>query len=178
MMFECGDRRRNAWISRRLFTWSNESKWFFMHLIATYFPFLMHCALSTSEKVPSPFFATRRYSERAGDGAGQARRARISRRVRRRPLARVHDIDEANVDVDSSAAVSRDRDRPRTTDYGGRGRRASHVRHLVLKRQQRSRFGGGERARGRTVHRVSSAPALSKGASYPRAVSSRRPPIA
>jgi hypothetical protein len=24
----------------------------FMHLIATYFPFLMHCAFSTSEKVP------------------------------------------------------------------------------------------------------------------------------
>jgi hypothetical protein len=33
-----------------------------MHLIATYLPFLMHCAFSTSEKVPSPFFATRRYS--------------------------------------------------------------------------------------------------------------------
>lgn len=38
-----------------------------MHLIATYFPFLMHCALSTSENVPSPFLATRRYSA-GGDG--------------------------------------------------------------------------------------------------------------
>ena len=33
----------------------------FMHLMATYFPFLMDCALSTSENVPSPFFATSRY---------------------------------------------------------------------------------------------------------------------
>lgn len=32
-----------------------------MHLMATYLPFLMHWALSTSEKVPSPFFATSRY---------------------------------------------------------------------------------------------------------------------
>lgn len=37
-----------------------------MHLIATYFPFFMHCAFRTSEKVPSPFFASSRYS------AGQA----------------------------------------------------------------------------------------------------------
>lgn len=33
----------------------------FMHLMATYFPFLMDCALSTSENVPSPFLATSRY---------------------------------------------------------------------------------------------------------------------
>ena len=43
-------------------TWSRESKWFFMHLMATYLPFLMHWALSTSEKVPSPFLPIRRYS--------------------------------------------------------------------------------------------------------------------
>ena len=66
--FPCGLRRRNAWISRRLFTWSKESKWFFMHLIATYFPFLMHCAFRTSLNVPSPFFATRRYSEKRREG--------------------------------------------------------------------------------------------------------------
>jgi hypothetical protein len=45
--------------------WSREPKWFFMHLIATYLLFLMHCALSTSLKVPSPFLATRRYSARS-----------------------------------------------------------------------------------------------------------------
>ena len=66
MMFPCGDSLRNAWISRRLLTWSSESKWFFMHLMATYLPFLMHCAFSTSLKVPSPFLATRRYSARGG----------------------------------------------------------------------------------------------------------------
>lgn len=43
-------------------TWSKLSKWFFMHLMATYLPFLMHCAFSTSLKVPSPFLATSRYS--------------------------------------------------------------------------------------------------------------------
>lgn len=43
-------------------TWSRESKWFFMHFMATYLPFFMHCAFKTSEKVPSPFFATSRYS--------------------------------------------------------------------------------------------------------------------
>lgn len=32
-----------------------------MHLMATYLPFLMLCAFSTSENVPSPFFATSRY---------------------------------------------------------------------------------------------------------------------
>lgn len=32
-----------------------------MHLIATYLPFLMPCAFSTSEKVPSPFFPISRY---------------------------------------------------------------------------------------------------------------------
>ena len=49
---------------------SMESKWFFMHLMARYFPFLMLCALSTSENVPSPFLEIRRYSAkqtRAGD---------------------------------------------------------------------------------------------------------------
>jgi len=45
-MFWCGLRRRSAWISRKLFTWSSESKWFFMHLMATYLPFFMHCAWS------------------------------------------------------------------------------------------------------------------------------------
>ena len=37
------------------------SKRFFMHLIAWYLPSLTFCALSTSEKVPSPFLATNRY---------------------------------------------------------------------------------------------------------------------
>merc|ERR1719321_963171 len=60
-MCGCGDRRRSAWISRRLFTVSRLSKWFFMHLIATYRPDLMLCALRTSEKVPSPFFEISRY---------------------------------------------------------------------------------------------------------------------
>ena len=57
-----GDSRRSAWISRRLFTCSMLSKWFFMHLIARHFPFLMDCAFSTSENVPSPFLAINRYS--------------------------------------------------------------------------------------------------------------------
>jgi hypothetical protein len=47
-------------------TCSRLSKWFFMHLIATYLPFLMHCAFRTSEKVPSPFLPMSRYSGKAG----------------------------------------------------------------------------------------------------------------
>lgn len=39
-----------------------ESKWLFMHLIATYLPVLIDCAFRTSENVPSPFFEIRRYS--------------------------------------------------------------------------------------------------------------------
>ena len=35
-----------------------------MHLIATYLLDLMDCALSTSEKVPSPFLLISRYSEK------------------------------------------------------------------------------------------------------------------
>ena len=38
------------------------SKWVFMRLMATSWPFLMHVALSTSEKVPSPFLLTILYS--------------------------------------------------------------------------------------------------------------------
>ena len=43
-------------------TWSIESKWFFMHLIATYFDVFIDCAFSTSENVPSPIFAISLYS--------------------------------------------------------------------------------------------------------------------
>ena len=49
-------------------TCSRLSKWFFMHLMATYLPFLMHCALRTSENVPSPFLPMSRYSDKAGGG--------------------------------------------------------------------------------------------------------------
>ena len=78
-MFECGFKRFNAWISRKLFTWSMLWKWFFMHLIATYCPFFTDCALqivnvqitsakrvtfNTSENVPSPFLEMRRYSHK------------------------------------------------------------------------------------------------------------------
>ena len=59
----CGCNRRKAWISRRLFTCSKPSKWFFMHLIATYCDVLSDCALITSLNVPSPFLAIKRYSE-------------------------------------------------------------------------------------------------------------------
>ena len=47
-------------------TWSKLSNLFFIHLMATYLPFLMHWAFSTSENVPSPFLDTRRYSEYGG----------------------------------------------------------------------------------------------------------------
>jgi hypothetical protein len=73
-MLGCGESLRRAWISLRLLTCSSESKWFFMHLMATYLPFLMHWALRTSEKVPSPFFATRRYS--VGERGAEAGRGR------------------------------------------------------------------------------------------------------
>jgi hypothetical protein len=39
-----------------------------MHFMAMNLPFLMHCAFSTSEKVPSPFFPIRRYSAQRGQG--------------------------------------------------------------------------------------------------------------
>jgi len=51
-----------TWISRRLFTCSSDSNWLFIHLMAVILPFLTHCAFNTSEKVPSPFLAIRRYS--------------------------------------------------------------------------------------------------------------------
>ena len=37
-----------------------------MHLMATYLPVLIDCALSTSEKVPSPFLLINRYSIEEG----------------------------------------------------------------------------------------------------------------
>lgn len=37
-----------------------------MHLMATYLPVLIDCALRTSEKVPSPFLLIRRYSKEEG----------------------------------------------------------------------------------------------------------------
>ncbi len=43
-------------------TCSMLSKLLFIHLIATYLLVFIHCAFSTSEKVPSPFFANIRYS--------------------------------------------------------------------------------------------------------------------
>ena len=52
-MVACGQRLRAC---------SRLSKWFFMHLMATYLPFLMHWAFRTSEKVPSPFLPISRYS--------------------------------------------------------------------------------------------------------------------
>jgi len=39
------------------------SKWFFIHLMATYLPVLMLWAFNTSEKVPSPFLEIKRYSK-------------------------------------------------------------------------------------------------------------------
>ena len=63
MILACGDKRRKAWISRRLFTFSIESKWFFMHFIATCLPVRVLWALNTSLKVPSPFFEMSRYSD-------------------------------------------------------------------------------------------------------------------
>lgn len=74
---EWGDNFFKAWISRRLLTWkifeisinivritcSRESKWFFMHLMATYLLFWIDWAMITSENVPPPFFLIRRYSK-------------------------------------------------------------------------------------------------------------------
>ena len=62
-MLSWGDSLLSAWISRRLFTCSMLPKWFFMHLMATYSPVCRLWALSTSEKVPSPFLLISRYSE-------------------------------------------------------------------------------------------------------------------
>ena len=42
-----------------------------MHLMATYLPVLIDCALSTSEKVPSPFLLIRRYSIEEGELASR-----------------------------------------------------------------------------------------------------------
>jgi hypothetical protein len=47
-------------------TCSSLSNWLFMHLMAVIFPFLTHWALRTSENVPSPFFAIKRYSVSEG----------------------------------------------------------------------------------------------------------------
>ena len=61
MIWGWGDKRRRAWISRNVFTWSMLSKWFRIHLIAWYEPRFTFWALSTSEKVPSPFLDTSLY---------------------------------------------------------------------------------------------------------------------
>ena len=45
----------SACISFNFFTFSSESNFFFMHLIATYFPVLRERAVKTTEKVPLPF---------------------------------------------------------------------------------------------------------------------------
>jgi hypothetical protein len=66
IIWGCGLSLLSAYISLRLLTCSMVSKWFFMHLIATYFPVLMLWALSTSENVPSPFLEIKRYSTRIG----------------------------------------------------------------------------------------------------------------
>ena len=62
--------------------WSSESKWFFMHLMATYLPFLIHWAFSTSLNVPSPFFATSRYSAATAQGCSGRHPARGTLRGR------------------------------------------------------------------------------------------------
>ena len=62
MIYGCGLSLLRAWISLRLLTCSMVSKWFFMHLMATYLPVLILCALRTSEKVPSPFLEINLYS--------------------------------------------------------------------------------------------------------------------
>ena len=45
----------SACISLSFLTLSSESNFFFMHLIATYFPVLFESAVNTTEKVPLPF---------------------------------------------------------------------------------------------------------------------------
>lgn len=55
-------RNETGWISITYrCTWSMLSNLFFIHLIAWYRPSFTFWAFNTSEKVPSPFFATRRY---------------------------------------------------------------------------------------------------------------------
>jgi hypothetical protein len=41
-----------------------DSKWFFIHLIATCLPVFIDYALNTSENVPSPFLEIKRYSKK------------------------------------------------------------------------------------------------------------------
>ena len=76
IMLGWGESLRKAWISLKFITYRNyknrrsnntcsiESKWFFMHLIATYFPVLIDWAFRTSENVPSPFFEINLYSKK------------------------------------------------------------------------------------------------------------------
>ena len=54
-MFSCGERILSAWISLSFLTFSKESNFFFMHLMATYFPVFSDNAVNTTEKVPLPF---------------------------------------------------------------------------------------------------------------------------
>ena len=53
-----------------------------MHLMATYLPFLIHWAFSTSLNVPSPFFATSRYSAATAQGCSGRHPARGTLRGR------------------------------------------------------------------------------------------------
>lgn len=55
MIFSWGERMFSAWIYFSFFTFYRLSNFFFMHLIATYFPVFSERAVNTTEKVPLPF---------------------------------------------------------------------------------------------------------------------------
>ena len=106
-----------------------------MHLMATYLPFLMHCAFRTSENVPSPFFATRRYSVAA------ARTIAGVRKTTSQELGRSRDF---FTKTRSKRQTGASRFRSRGADKTGGGRPSRQARHGPL---VASRAGG---RRGRT----------------------------
>ena len=61
-MFLLEDRIFKAWIYLSLVTFSRESNFFFMHLMATRSPVLVDTAMKTTEKVPLPFSCSNIYS--------------------------------------------------------------------------------------------------------------------
>lgn len=62
IIYGFGDKRRKAYISLKVLTYSIFLNLLFMHLIATKPPVCIFCAFKTSLKVPSPLLPINRYS--------------------------------------------------------------------------------------------------------------------
>ena len=110
-----------------------ESKWFFMHFMAWYFPSLTFWALRTSLKVPSPFFATSLYLR-----SYKLRRKRSwNKLILSHPWPFTHRVRYSGSEIQSELAVPYLRYVP-TVPYGTMGKsRKSHANYTQITRKSR-----------------------------------------